>query len=204
MQNANKTQTEKLAELLETFKLSDEDIMQVETFLSVVAPESDLASNLGILNQTTIDTAIEDLNLTESEAQMIRNYATAVGNLNISFVDSNATEMYDQAVSAVFGELAMQYFGDFRVQRFNSSEELEAYLLLPEYGRSADIPAVCFGYSVIENASNDYEVELMFNDLWPPEYRGIPSQKMPASDPTITYPLVLEYENYIQGGYLMM
>lgn len=143
--------------------------------MSIVAPESDLASNLGVLNQTTIDTAIEDLNLTESEAQMIRNYASAVGNINISFVDANSTEIYDEAVSAVFGKLAMQYFGDFRVQRFNSSEELEAYLKHPEYGRNADIPAVCFGYSVIENKSNDYEVELMFNDLWPPEYRGIPS-----------------------------
>ena len=43
-----------------------------------------------------------------------------------------------------------------------------------QYGKD-DHLGVCFGFKIIENAKNDYELELMFNDLWPVRYRGLPS-----------------------------
>jgi hypothetical protein len=48
-------------------------------------------------------------------------------------------------------------------------------MLHDKYGRDPLVPAVCFGYKITEFAKNDYELELMFNDLWPGEYQGIPS-----------------------------
>jgi hypothetical protein len=73
--------------------------------------------------------------------------------------------------------------------KFLSTEEFEEYLLKDNYGIDPLIPAVCFGYKISEFGKNDYELELMFNDLWPEGSRGIPSQKYPAADPTIQYPL---------------
>ena len=35
-------------------------------------------------------------------------------------------------------------------------------------------PGVCFGFSVIENALDDYEIEMYFNDLWPSSFYSLP------------------------------
>jgi hypothetical protein len=59
--------------------------------------------------------------------------------------------------------------------KFDSTEKFEEYMLQDNYGRDPLIPAVCFGYKISEFGKHDYELELMFNDLWPGEYRGIPS-----------------------------
>ena len=48
------------------------------------------------------------------------------------------------------------------MQRFQSNEELDNYIGDPDYGWSDKKPGVCFGFKVIENQKNDYEVELMF------------------------------------------
>ena len=44
----------------------------------------------------------------------------------------------------------------------------------------------------------------MFNDMWPGEYRGIPNQKLAASDPTIQYPNLEAYTQYTSNGYSQM
>ena len=53
-------------------------------------------------------------------------------------------------------------FGKFYMRRFQSNEELDNYIGDPDYGWSDKKPGVCFGFKVIENQKNDYEVELMF------------------------------------------
>jgi hypothetical protein len=46
----------------------------VERIIKIVAPNDDLASNLGELNQATIDTLIKDLNITKENADMLNEY----------------------------------------------------------------------------------------------------------------------------------
>jgi len=52
-------------------------------------------------------------------------------------------------------------FGKFYLQRFESNEALDNYISSADYGWG-DKKGVCFGFKVIENRKNDYEVELMF------------------------------------------
>jgi len=59
--------------------------------------------------------------------------------------------------------------------KFASAQEFETYLQSDTYGRDPEKPAVCLGYKISEFSKNDYELELMFNDMWPGEYRGIPN-----------------------------
>jgi hypothetical protein len=55
-------------------------------------------------------------------------------------------------------------------------EELDAYIEYKDFGYSEDHPGICFGFSVKENADNDYELELFFNDFYiVADYQSIPS-----------------------------
>jgi len=53
------------------------------------------------------------------------------------------------------------------LQAFASHAELDAYIEHEEYGLDDEREGICFGFNIIEHADNDYELELMFNDLWP-------------------------------------
>jgi hypothetical protein len=66
-------------------------------------------------------------------------------------------------------------FGNYNLKAFSSHEELDSYISHPNYGDS-DRPGICWGFQVREHADNDYELELMFNDLWPVRTRSLPSQ----------------------------
>ncbi len=52
-------------------------------------------------------------------------------------------------------------FGNFYIKRFESNADLDNYIQDPGYGWG-DLDGICFGFKVIENSKNDYEVELMF------------------------------------------
>ena len=64
-------------------------------------------------------------------------------------------------------------FGNFYLKRFESIEELDAHIEHPDYGWGT--PGICFGFRVFEHSDNDYEGELIFNDLPPRRYNSIPN-----------------------------
>jgi len=67
-------------------------------------------------------------------------------------------------------------FGKFTLQSFESQSELDAYIGREDYGFSPDYPGICFAFAINENESkNKYELELMYNDMWPGWMRAIPN-----------------------------
>ena len=69
--------------------------------------------------------------------------------------------------------------GNFTIKLFDSKDELWSYIGNDYYGLDR-MPAICFGFRVFENAKNNFEVELFFNDLTPVNYKSIPNQKKGA------------------------
>jgi hypothetical protein len=57
-------------------------------------------------------------------------------------------------------------FGNFTIKNFSSIEELYAYIGDEDYGEYVK-PAICFGFKIVQNSINNFELELFFNDLWP-------------------------------------
>lgn len=78
-------------------------------------------------------------------------------------------------------------FGNFTFTEFESTASLERYIQDPTYMETEENEGICFAFQVIERAgsagrrlesseSNDYELELMFNDIGPrSNVRGIPN-----------------------------
>lgn len=79
-------------------------------------------------------------------------------------------------VSILGAEGETAQLGNFTFREFESTDALFAYIADGQYGYP-DMPAVCFGFKVIEYSESDYELELFFNDLSPREYTAIPDQK---------------------------
>ena len=50
------------------------------------------------------------------------------------------------------------------MKEFNSTDQLFSYIKAEEYG-SDSMPAICFGFKIIENSISDYELEMMFYDI---------------------------------------
>ena len=68
--------------------------------------------------------------------------------------------------------------GKFRLQEFASLEELDEYIGSSKIGTSEEYEGICYGFMIHENEQqNKYELELMFNDLWPEWLSAIPNQK---------------------------
>ena len=61
----------------------------------------------------------------------------------------------------------LPHFGNFTIMAFDSNEEFDSYVEADHYGFNDNHPAVCFGFQIHENSETDYELELMFNDLFP-------------------------------------
>jgi hypothetical protein len=57
---------------------------------------------------------------------------------------------------------------------FASQADFDAYMSATGYGFDADKPGMCFAFEIHENSESDYELELMFNDLFPRSIRSIP------------------------------
>ena len=81
--------------------------------------------------------------------------------------------------------------------------ELQNYIGSKNYGQT-DTPAVCFGFQITEASRNQFELDLVFNDLWPTKYRSLPNQKLPAVDPTAQQPKITEYGYYVNNGFSYM
>lgn len=64
--------------------------------------------------------------------------------------------------------------GELRLKRFESNEDVDKYISDERYG-FAEKPGICFGFKVVEHAKNDYELELVFNDLPPSWLTSIPN-----------------------------
>ena len=62
-QGISETQTDKVVGILEQFSFTSEQLQNVQKFIEIVAPKDDLAANLGLLNQTTVDTLIQDFGI---------------------------------------------------------------------------------------------------------------------------------------------
>ena len=106
-------------------------------------------------------------------------------------------------------------FGNFIFQEFPDAQSLESYVQDPTYMETEENEGICFAFQVIERSeapeggrrleeagSNDYELELFFNDLGPrSNVRAIPNQKRPAADPTIAEPDANSYLQYQLGGF---
>ena len=125
--------------------------------------------------------------LADVDQKMLMNFVredeiAQIGNqLGERFSVSNATDLIDEFSTDMFPNVEKlleqaRNFGRFRLQAFDSQAELDAYIADERIGVSDDFDAVCFAFSVHENeAKNKYELELMYNDMWPGWLRAIPN-----------------------------
>ena len=75
-----------------------------------------------------------------------------------------------------FSSSAAKNVGKFRLQEFESVEELEKYIGSDKIGTSEEWEGICYGFKIHENeAKNKYELELFYNDLWPGWLNAIPN-----------------------------
>ena len=95
--------------------------------------------------------------------------------------------------------------GNFSIKRFESNEELDEYIAHPDFGRTADRQAVCYGFKINEDENGQkYELELMFNDMWVRDLRAVPMQRKPAYDPADYLPEIDDYMKYSLQGFAYM
>ena len=113
----------------------------------------------------------------------------------LDFAAGNTTEGFETDLS--LNETALKLirrmtrkadFGEFELRPFESKDELWAYISHPEYELNMDRQGICFGFHIIENSQNDYELDLYFNDLFPTNIRSLPSQRQAPTDPTEELP----------------
>ena len=64
--------------------------------------------------------------------------------------------------------------GNFTIQAFKDIQSFKEYIGSNDYGTD-EKPGVCFGFKITKNNIADYELELMFYDLWPDWNAGIPT-----------------------------
>ena len=60
------------------------------------------------------------------------------------------------------------------MQKFDSREQLDDYIVDQSYAKEDGLTGICFGFTVKEFSDNDYELELIFNDLWPSKMKSLP------------------------------
>lgn len=97
---------------------------------------------------------------------------------------------------------------NYNFTNFASVSEFTSYVANPQYlNKTAGFEGVCFGYQITENAPNNYNVELLFNDqtlMGGPKSVGVPSQLYPSWSPSATEPKTTPYEQYATRGYSML
>lgn len=82
---------------------------------------------------------------------------------------------------------------------------MDDYIASDKVGTSPDHEGVCFGFTIYENEEkNKYELELMFNDMWPSWLRSIPNQKRPVWNSYEYTPEIEEYFMWTQQGFAHM
>jgi hypothetical protein len=97
---------------------------------------------------------------------------------------------------------------NYTFTNFTSVSEFTSYVANPQYlNKTAGFEGVCFGYQITENAPNNYNVELLFNDqilMGGNKSVGIPSQLYPSWSPSATEPKFSPYVQYANRGYSML
>jgi hypothetical protein len=106
-------------------------------------------------------------------AQNISNGGNVSAILSPELEKLTTSSLSPDKVAQLLSNSDLKDFGKFYIQRFESNEELDKYISHPDYGWGG-MPGICFGFKVMENSQNDYEVELTFNDLPPSRYDSIP------------------------------
>ena len=78
------------------------------------------------------------------------------------------------------------------------------YISNEDYLTTRKLRGVCFGFEVIENSRNDYEIKFYFNDektFAGAFANGIPNQSNPAYNPANPDPDMSAFENYSNRGF---
>ena len=86
----------------------------------------------------------------------------------------------------------------------SSKEELFDYLESPDYMVTRKAKGVCFAFEVIENAENDYSMNLYYGDhSFPGAHfaNGIPLQTNPVFNPARMAPDMNGFEQYSRRGF---
>lgn len=79
-------------------------------------------------------------------------------------------------------------FGNFKMQAFNTKEEMESYYAHPDHGYV--LPGLCMGFQILEKGDDDFELEIMVNDYMPTEMAALPIQAREAAESSQAVPLV--------------
>ena len=93
---------------------------------------------------------------------------------------------------------------NYKLETYSSKEELFEYLESPDYMVTRQAKGVCFAFEVIENAPNDYSMNLYFGDHnFPGAHfaNGMPNQSRYVYDPTRMAPNMNAFEQYSRRGY---
>lgn len=61
-------------------------------------------------------------------------------------------------------EASAVFVPNYKVTAFSNREQLFDYVESPDYMLTDEKKGVCFGFEVIENAPNDYTMNLYYND----------------------------------------
>jgi len=69
----------------------------------------------------------------------------------------------------------------FEWMEFDNVEDLDVYMMHKDLGKKTH-PGICYAFKVHEYASNNYELELFFNDGLVRDYRSIPEQGLNAAE----------------------
>lgn len=106
--------------------------------------------------------------------------------------------------SSSFFEMTRQ-LGNFKFKEFETMEALDDYIGDERIGVDPEFEAVCFGFKIHENeAQNKYELELIFNDLWPGWLKAIPNQKPKIWNSYEYAPDIDDYREYTQNGFALL
>ena len=52
---------------------------------------------------------------------------------------------------------------NFTVKKFESHEDMIAYVAAPDYMQNQDNPGLCFGFSIVENSDDDIDLKMAFS-----------------------------------------
>ena len=135
--------------------------------------------NLGFLEQLFNPEQIFSF-IREEEIDAVAGQISDRLNLNsdvntTGFIDEYADSFFEQEASIFTSEEAIN-IGRFRIQEFNSIEELDAYIASDKVGTTPEMEGICYGFKINENEDgNKFELEMFFNDLWPGWLEAIPN-----------------------------
>lgn len=104
----------------------------------------------------------------------------------------------------IIAEATIALAPNYQLQYFSSQEELFDYVSSPDYMMTRQKKGICFGFEVVERASNDFQLKLFGSDH---NFIGalfanmIPNQQLPVYNPSVMAPDMHGFENYSRRGF---